>query len=144
MSHNLGGVNIFIFSFYHHFGYHLFYIIIIICLSSSNSLSFFYHLQGQALQLRHADIERSLEGRERWLGRACSPLFRGMAGKAIETTTLVAKQWILYSTPIYHFVHLGLSAVGIRYHIIIKGSLEVQSSVLRMFTSQVNVSYSKG
>ena len=45
VSHNLGGVNIFIFSFYHHFGYHLFYIIIIICLSSSNSLSFFYHLQ---------------------------------------------------------------------------------------------------
>jgi len=27
VSHSLGGVNIFIFSFYHHFGYHLFYII---------------------------------------------------------------------------------------------------------------------
>ena len=45
VSHNLGGVNKYIFSFYHHFGYHLFYIIIIIFLSSSNSLSFFYHLQ---------------------------------------------------------------------------------------------------
>ena len=42
VSHNLGGVNIFIFSFYHHFGYHLFYIIIIIFLSSPNSLSFFH------------------------------------------------------------------------------------------------------
>ena len=63
MSHNLGGVNIFIFSFYHHFGYHLFYIIIIIFLSSPNSLSFFFHFHfasagavGKPLSARPSEV----------------------------------------------------------------------------------------
>ena len=63
MSHNLGGVNIFIFSFYHHFGYHLFYITIIIFLSSPNSLSFFFHFHfasagavGKPLSARPSEV----------------------------------------------------------------------------------------
>ena len=63
MSHNLGGINIFIFSFYHHFGYHLFYIIIIIFLSSPNSLSFFFHVHfasagavGKPLSARPSEV----------------------------------------------------------------------------------------
>ena len=43
VSHNLGGVNIFIFSFYHHFGYHLFYITIIIFFIISKFLIIFFH-----------------------------------------------------------------------------------------------------
>ena len=40
--------------------------------------------------------------------------------------------------------NISESILSVRGYVVVKGSLEVQSSVSRMFTSQVNVSYSKG